>query len=522
MRHLQYVAFGLGNSQYNHYNRVIEVVDANLEKIGATRLAPVGKADDATNTTQEDFTAWRDDVLFKMLREHRGWSEKPAVYEPELVIMEDESMEPTDLYIDEPVHAEKPTGVSLESSPIRQVRVQETRILFSTANRSCIHVEFDLIAHPQVAYKTGDHLAVWASNPDEEVDRLLSILGSNYLNGRQHIPVHIKLSPEQDGFGKIPVPSPTTVDALFRRHLEICAPVSRDTMRILAEFAPSDAAKAFLLRLGNDKTLYSALHETTYINLSRVLELAAAEDGSAEDKHWPRLPLSFIIEALPVMQPRYYSISSSSVVSPRHPSITVGVADTQLVGGQVIPGLATNYLAAQQLSGKSSMYAHIRRSKFKLPALSSTPLVMVAAGTGLAPFMAFINERQRMRSIGKEIGDMLLLFGCRAPDEDFIYKDELELLKEKLTDKLQIVTAFSRSEGRCYVQDKLQEMKGRVLDIMEEGANLYICGRASMAREVGKVMSSSVKESQGLGKDGADQWCERLKKSRKWQEDVWG
>ena len=522
MRHLQYVAFGLGNSQYNHYNRVVEVVDANLEKIGATRLAPVGKADDANNTTQEDFTAWRDDILFKMLREDRDWSEKSAVYEPELVIVEDESMEPTDLYIDEPVHAEKSTGLSLDSSPIRQIRVQETRPLFSAVNRSCIHVEFDLTAHPQVVYKTGDHLAVWASNPDDEVDRLLSILGSDYLRGRQHTPVHVRLSPEQDGFGRIPVPSPTTVDSLFRRHLEICAPVSRDTMRSLAEFAPSDAAKSFLLRLGNDKTLYSALHETTYINLSRILNLAAAEGGSGEDKHWPRLPLSFIIEALPVMQPRHYSISSSSVVSPRNPSITVGVADAQLDGGQIIPGLATNYLAAQKLSGRDSVYAHVRRSKFKLPALSSTPIVMVAAGTGLAPFMAFINERQRMQSMGKEIGKMLLLFGCRAPDEDFLYKDELRLLEEKLTDKLQIVTAFSRSEGRFYVQDKLKDMQGRVLEMMDEGANLYICGRASMAREVGKVMSSSVKESQGLEQDGADQWCERLKKSRKWQEDVWG
>lgn len=522
MPNMQYVAFGLGNSQYKHYNRVVDVVDNALSHIGATRLAQVGKADDASNSTQEDFATWRDDVLFQMLREDRGWTEQTVKYEPELSVVEDGSMEPTDLYVEEPVHASKSQASTTESSPIREIQVKSTQTLFSTTNRSCIHVNLDLTSHSQLAYKTGDHLAIWAPNPEDEVRRLLSILGAEYTRERQHMPIHVKLTPGQEAFGKIPVPSPTTIDALFRRYLEICAPVSRDTVRNLAEFAPSAASKSFLLSLGSDKRLFAELHATAYINLARLLELAAAEDKSNEHNYWGKLPLSFIIEALPVMQPRFYSISSSSVISPRTPSITVGIADTQLPSGQVIPGLATNYLAASALTEQSSVYAHIRRSKFKLPTMSSTPLVMVAAGTGLAPFIAFVNERLRMQSVGREIGQMILFFGCRAPDEDYIYNSEMEDLQHKLKGKLEVTTAFSRIEGGCYVQDKIKEAREEVMAMLESGANLYICGRASMAREVGKVMSDAAKEMQSPGQDGANQWTESLKKSRKWQEDVWG
>lgn len=156
--------------------------------------------------------------------------------------------------------------------------------------------------------------------------------------------------------------------------------------------------------------------------------------------------------------------------------------------------------------------------------LSSHPLVMVAAGTGLAPFRAFIMERLRLQSVGKDIGQMILFFGCQRPDDDYIYKEELEQMEKDLGGKLKIVTAFSRQEGakKTYVQDRVRELGAEVLGLLEESASLYMCGRASMAREVGKTLGDIVRADKGWNDAQVKDWSEGLKRNRKWQEDVWG
>ncbi|KZL71813.1 nadp fad dependent oxidoreductase [Colletotrichum incanum] len=540
---LRYAAFGLGNSNYRYYNRVVDVVDKSLEDCGASRLAPVGRADDAQGATEEDFLSWKDG-LFKVFCETLKLQEHEVVHEPSLSVIEDESLEPQDLHIGEPVHLIEGSGKSTANSAIKPLKIKKAYSLFSSPGRSCLHLDLDLGSSSQLTYKTGDHLAVWPINPDQEVERLLNVLG---LSERRSIPISIKAL---DAAVKVRIPTPTNVETLFRYYLEICAAVPRDAVRGLAQFAPSSAAKEFLLNLGRDKDNYATFLASNHLTIGKLLELAAKADGSQTTSAWAGIPLSYLIETLPRSQPRYYSISSSSVVSPKAPSITVAVSDTPLSASpsSAIPGLTTNYLqvlsrslqdsqVTQQaeglsyaLSGPSNaleggfVYAHIRRSKFKLPMLSSHPLVMVAAGTGLAPFRAFITERMRLQSIGKDVGQMILFFGCQRPDDDYIYKEELEQMEKDLGGKLKIVTAFSRQEGtkKVYVQDKVREFGSDVMRLLEDGASLYMCGRASMAREVGKTLGDIV----GADKEWSDaqvkEWSEGLKRNRKWQEDVWG
>ncbi|KAH9237050.1 hypothetical protein K456DRAFT_34166 [Colletotrichum gloeosporioides 23] len=540
---LRYAAFGLGNSNYRYYNRVVDVVDKALEDTGASRLAPVGRADDAEGATEEDFLSWKDD-LYKVFRETLNLTEHEVKHEPSLAVVEDESLEIQDLHIGEPVHLIEGSGKSTANSAIKALKIKNAYDLFSSPGRSCLHLDLELDSGSQLTYKTGDHLAVWPINPNEEVDRLLDVLG---LSERRSVPISINAL---DAAVKVRIPTPTNVETLFRYYLEICAAVPRDTVRGLAQFAPSAAAKEFLLNLGRDKDNYAGFLASNHLTIGKLLELALKSDDSQASATWSGIPLSYLIENLPRSQPRYYSISSSSIVSPKAPSITVAVSDTPLSASPTtaIPGLTTNYLqalstslqesqATQQTEGLSYaltgpsnalegglVYAHIRRSKFKLPMLSSHPLIMVAAGTGLAPFRGFIAERLRLQSIGKDVGQMLLFFGCHKPDEDYIYREELEQMEKDLGGKLKIVTAFSRQQGtkKTYVQDKVRELGKDVSELLADGASLYMCGRASMAREVGKTLGDVMKADKGCDDSQVKDWSEALKRNRKWQEDVWG
>ncbi|POR35598.1 NADPH--cytochrome P450 reductase [Tolypocladium paradoxum] len=534
---LRYAAFGLGNKNYQHYNRVVDVVDAALQGSGAQRLVPVGRADDANGGTEEDFCRWKD-AFFGFLVSGLDMNEYEPKYEPMLSAVFDTSLEPIDLHNGDPV---QPPGKPSSESLVKPVAIKHARELFADTRRSCLHLAIDITEHPEMRYKTGDHLGIWPMNPDQEVHRLVRVLG---LSGQEDVPLCINAL---DPAIKVQVPTPTTITALFRYYLEICGPVSRELACAAAEFAPSPEAKAWLLGLCSSRDSYSSFLERTHINLGRLLEVALqSEHGGV----WSDLPLAFVLENLPRTRPRYYSISSSSVLSPRSVSITALVSNTVLsTEGQIVPGLATNYLLANanayhgvavppahspdlsydlcgpsQILKEGKVFAHLRRSTFKLPALASCPLIMLAAGTGIAPFRAFIDERVRLQSMGREVGEMMLFFGCRHPDEDYIYRPELEEMQAALGGKLRVVVAFSRlqAQKRVYIQDRMRECDDDIRRLVDDGAVVYACGRASMARDAGKTLGHIVGKHRGLEEEQVQEWVASMKRTKKWQEDVWG
>jgi NADPH-ferrihemoprotein reductase len=529
LKQLRYMAFGLGNSNYKYYNKVINDVVAALNSSSASLMLPVGRADDANGTTEEDFFAWKENV-FSYFRTSFGMVERDPEYEPCIRVVEDDSMTAIDLHTGEPIQQRNAKKTAASSSPIGALPIRETRELFTkpSASRSCVHMELDLSQTPQIKYKTGDHLAVWAMNPNQEVARLLRVLD---LEQKKETPISIlSLDPANT---KVKVPTPTNALALFQHYLEICAPVSREAVASLTQFAPNEEIRSMLLNLSQNKEAYSTYLLSNHVTLGRLLESTNAS--------WSSLPLSFVIESLPPMTPRYYSISSSSIVSPRSASLTAVVSSMPLPENptQCIPGLATSYLSALMpasisnsdqtypfLESGTKIHAHIRKSTFKLPASAATPIIMVAAGTGLAPVRGFLQERARLKSMDRAVGPMLLFFGCRDPEEDFLYKSEIEDMQNGvLKDQLSVITAFSRVPGqpKTYVQDRVEEYAKRLCDlVLDESAVFYICGSANMARDVTKRLGECIKSRNGWADDQLKAWSERQKKTHRWQEDVWG
>ncbi|KAI5920191.1 NADPH-cytochrome P450 reductase [Camillea tinctor] len=535
---LNYVAFGLGNNTYEHYNSMVRNVNKALEKLGAHRIGEAGEGDDGAGTMEEDFLAWKD-PMWAALAAKMGLEERESVYEPILGIVERENLtkDSPEVYLGEPnkMHLEGAAKGPFNAHNPYIAPIVESKELFSVKDRNCLHLEVDISGSGNLSYQTGDHIAIWPTNPGQEVEQFLNILG---LEDKKDTVISVKaLEPT----AKVPFPTPTTYDAIVRYHLEICAPVSRQFLGTLAAFAPDETVKAEMAKLGNDKDYFQEKISKNHYNIARTLSVVS--DG----KKWTNAPFSAFIEGLTKLQPRYYSISSSSVVQPKKISITA-VVETQVIPGRADPfkGVATNYLLAlkqkqngdpnpepfgltYELTGPRNKYdgvhvpVHVRHSNFKLPSDPSKPIIMIGPGTGVAPFRGFVQERAHQAKSGENVGRTLLFFGCRKREEDFVYESEWEEYKKSLGDNFELITAFSREgPNKVYVQHRLKEKAQEVNELLQKKAYLYVCGdAANMAREVNAVLAQIIAEQRGIPETKAEEIVKNMRASNQYQEDVW-
>ncbi|KAH6679062.1 NADPH-cytochrome P450 reductase [Halenospora varia] len=251
-----------------------------------------------------------------------------------------------------------------------------------------------------LSYSTGDHIGLWPSNPEHEVERLLQVLD---------------LSQYRD-----------TVILTYQTNQNTCSKISRETVQVLEQFAPSQAAKDLLNRLKEDKEYFHS-----FVTLRCLKSWPASGDYNCCP--WSPLSFSALLDLLPPLQPRYYSISSSNIAHPRRVHVTVAVKKDHFEqGNRHFYGAASNYARAlskanavgvsvddddnirfdhaslRTLSNHLSCVGTIRQSSFRLPPDPATPIIMVGPGTGVAHFRAFMQERIHIRrSGGKDVVDAM-------------------------------------------------------------------------------------------------------------------
>jgi NADPH-ferrihemoprotein reductase len=435
---LNYVTFGLGNNTYEHYNSMVRNVDKYLTKLGATRLGSAGEGDDGAGTMEEDFLAWKE-PMWTAVTEKMGLEEREAEYEPVFEVTEKPELSAEDdtVYLGEPNknHLEGNQKGPFNANNPYIAPIVESYELFTTKDRNCLHMEIS-VAGSNLSYTTGDHIAIWPNNAGREVDRMFKILGKE---DKRHTVIHVK---GLDPTAKVPFPSPTTYDAALRFHVEIGAAVSRQLVSTIAQFSPNEDIKAEMVKLGSDKDYFKEHVTDRNLNLAQLLEIAG------KGQLWSKVPFSFLFEGMLKIQPRYYSISSSSLVQKDKISITAIVESLEKPGApHVLKGVTTNYLLALKqkqhgdpnpdphglqyaITGPRNKYdgihvpVHVRHSNFKLPSDPSKPIIMVGPGTGVAPFRGFIQERAAQAKAGQNVGKTILFFGCRKQSEDFMYANE--------------------------------------------------------------------------------------------------
>lgn len=521
-----FAAFGCGNSNYQNYNKVVDDLQAFLESAGATAIVSTGKGDEATRTTREDFMDWKE-ALFAAISHKLGFLEVEREYEPSLHVEESEPITgEDDLEIGAPFC--RPTTREIKrQAQIIKLPIVSRKLLahYDDHGRSCVEVVADLSSYSNVKYKTGDHLAVWPENPAHDVEMVLQLLG---LHEKKE--TVITISP-RDGRTQSKLPTRTTIDALFRHYLDICGPVSRETVSALSSMASTSLVKRNLSAISSSKETFLEHLKTNHLSFVRILQQSISLDTSAS---WESLSLSFVVDHVNPLAPRLYSISSSAMISPRRVSLTVADKPAVLVNNPsvTIPGLTSSFLTGpnhpdtleRSLSSAPTMYAQIRQTTFKLPVNPATPIILLAAGSGIAPFRAFIQERARLKSLGRDVGQMILFFGCQN-QHDFLYQDEFNnFTKGPLAGIIRIRPAFSRAgPTKQYVQDLVKTYASDVCDLLlERDAAIYFCGSALMARQVNQTIRTEVMREKGMDDNEFDGWRSYKKLTKRWFEDVWG
>ena len=236
------------------------------------------------------------------------------------------------------------------------------------------------------------------------------------------------------------------------------------------------------------------------------------------------IPFSAFLTMLPQLRLRQYSISSSPLAEPGSCTLTWSVVDEESFQGhgKRFLGAASNYLS--NLQEGDHVHVNVKQSHqaFHLPLdIAETPLIMVCAGTGIAPFRGFVQERALQMEAGRKLAPALLFIGCQKPGQDDLHADEISAWASK--GAVDVRYAYSRdpesSNGANYVQDRFWADRKDVLRLFESGAKVFVCGSGRVAdgvkdASVKMYMQAVEKEGKVTTKKEAEKWFDALRNER--------
>jgi sulfite reductase alpha subunit-like flavoprotein len=234
----------------------------------------------------------------------------------------------------------------------------------------------------------------------------------------------------------------------------------------------------------------------------------------------------FLLTQLPLLQPRYYSISSSRAISPEEIHLTMGLVcyRSHEDKGPKKYGVCTSYF---DRFPKGEVPCFVRSAPgFRLPAKKSVPVIMVGAGSGIAPFRSFWQQRsaEAQEGVTSPSGKMILFFGCRQQDQDNIFGDELNsLVRSGVIHELFLALSREPGQKKRYVQDQVFIQRTLVHWLLtREEAHIYVCGDALMADGVRKAVKRVIEHESHVTPEEADATVDRLLNEGRYHEDVFG
>jgi sulfite reductase (NADPH) flavoprotein alpha-component len=361
-------------------------------------------------------------------------------------------------------------------------RLLTNRLLTGAASgKEVRHFEIGL-ANSGLSYEVGDALGVMPTNCPQFVNELLEVL---HCDGEEAVPapngsetsLRLALVQHYD----ITRPSPDFLKAASARHAELA---------VLLDPARKDELKSFLW--GRE-----------------IIDLLTAMS--------PPFTAPEFIGLLKKLQPRLYSISSSPKAHPGEVHLTVG-AVRYVSHGRARKGVASTFLA-DRVGTETPVPVFVQVSHgFGLPANGDTAVIMCGPGTGIAPFRAFLEEREAVGAKGRN----WLLFGDQRRTTDFLYQEQLEAWVSS-GHLARLDLAFSRDQSeKVYVQHRMLEHAAELWVWLQDGAHFYVCGDASrMAKDVDAALHKVAERAGGLSPDAAAEYVARLKLEKRYQRDVY-
>src|SRR5438874_1280152 len=496
---LRYAVFGCGNSDWAAtYQSVPRKIDEQLAAHGGRSVYARGEGD-ARSDLDGQFESWFAKAAAASVKEFGldGNFSRSADDEP--------------LYSIEPV---APTTINaiVATGGVSPMKVLVNSELQNKAganrsDRSTRHVEVQLPAG--IAYRVGDHLSVVPRNDPALVDSVARRFG--FLPADQ-----IRLNVSEGRRAQLPVGEVVSVGRLLTEFVELQQVATRKQIQIMSEHTRCPVTKPKLLALIGDDAASTERYRTEVLGKRKSVFDLLEEHPACE------LPFHAYLEMLSLLAPRYYSISSSPSGDPQRCSATVGVVQAPASSGRgIYKGVCSNYLSGRRVG--DTVHATIRETKagFRLPDDASVPIIMIGPGTGLAPFRGFLQERAARKAKGATLGPAMLFFGCRHPDQDFLYADELKKFASDGVSELH--TAFSRADGpKTYVQNLVAAQKDKVWRLIEQGAVIFVCGDGGkMEPDVKATLMSIYRERSGADADAAARWIDDLGTKNRYVLDVW-
>ncbi|MGP2517366.1 NADPH-dependent assimilatory sulfite reductase flavoprotein subunit [Yersinia sp. 2545 StPb PI] len=454
-----FAVFGLGDTSYEHFCQAGKDFDSKLAELGAQRLLD---RVDADVEYQESAQQWRQQIVAVLQARVPAQSATAAAVTQSGVVDEITS-----------------SPYSKTAPLTAQLSVQQ-KVTGRNSEKDVRHIEIDL-ADSGLRYQPGDALGVWFDNDPALVDELLALL---WLKGDEQVSV--------DG-QNLPLAQ------ALRSHFEL----TQNTTLIVDKYAALSRDEKLIALLADKPALQQYAKNTPIVDMVRQ----APSDLNADQ----------LIALLRPLTPRLYSIASSQAETENEVHITVGVVRYD-IDGRPRTGGASGYLADRlEVEGDIRVFIE-HNDNFRLPANPETPVIMIGPGTGIAPFRAFMQQREADGASGKN----WLFFGNPHFTEDFLYQVEWQrYVKDGLLTRIDL--AWSRDQAhKIYVQDKLRAQGAELWNWIQQGAHIYVCGDANrMVKDVEQVLLDVVALHGAMDTEQADEYLSELRLARRYQRDVY-